>query len=181
MIGAALAGLALVVGHDDLSGTTFQSARLDLIWSAVLLALLGGAVYWWPKLTGRVLDGRLTNVSAYVITGSSLLLALGRALAGWNDQPALAGVTIDDAGTGSLLGTIGVFGIGAGIVLFGLAKLRGRSGRRVGNDPWRRRHARVVHDLAAAAAQLRLAAAGHERPTARRPAHEAERAQCALT
>ena len=137
LIGAALAGLALVVGHDDLSGTTFQSARLDLIWSAVLLALLGGAVYWWPKLTGRVLDGRLTNISAYVITGSALLLALGQALAGWNDQPTLAGVTIDDAGTGSLLGTIGVFGIGAGIVLFGLAKLRGRNGRRVGNDPWR--------------------------------------------
>jgi cytochrome c oxidase subunit 1 len=137
LIGAALAGLALVLGHDDLSGTTFQSARLDLIWSAVLLALLGGAVYWWPKLTGRLLDGRLTNISAYVIAGSSLLLALGQALAGWNDQPLLAGVTSDDAGTGSLLATIGVFGIGAGIVLFGLAKLRGRSGRRVGNDPWR--------------------------------------------
>ena len=137
LIGAAVAGLALVVGHDDLSGTTFESARLDLIWSAVLLALLGGAVYWWPKLTGRMLDGRLTNVSAYVITGSSLLLALGRALAGWNDQPAFAGVTIAGAGTGSLLGTLGVVGIAGGILLFGLAKLRGRNGRRVGNDPWR--------------------------------------------
>ncbi len=137
LIGAALAGLALVVAHGDLSGTTFESARLDLIWSAVLLALLGGAVYWWPKLNGRMLDGRLTNLSAFVIAGSSLLLALGRAIAGWNDQPNLAGVTIDGAGTGSLLGTLGVFGIAGGILLFGLAKLRGRSGRRVGNDPWR--------------------------------------------
>ena len=137
LIGAALVSLVLVAAHDDLGGTTFESARLDLVWSAVLLALLGGAVYWWPKLTGRMLDGRLTNVSAYVIAGSSLLLAVGRAIAGLNDQPILAGVTIDGAGAGSLLGTLGVFGIGAGIVLFGLAKFRGRSGRRVGNDPWR--------------------------------------------
>lgn len=137
LIGAAFASLALLVGHDDLGGTTFQSARLDLIWSAALLALLGGAVYWWPKLTGRMLDGRLTNLSAYVVTGSSLLLALGRAVAGWNDQPTLAGVTIDGAGTGSLLGTLGVFGIAGGILLFGVAKLRGRNGRRVGDDPWR--------------------------------------------
>ena len=46
--------------------------------------------------------------------------------------------------------------------------------------PLARRHARVVHDVAAARPQLRLAAAGHERTTPRRPAADAEGAECAL-
>ena len=136
-LGAAILSLVLVVAHSDLRGTTFETARLDLVFTSALLALLGGAVYWWPKLTGRMLEGRLTSLSAYVLTGASLLLAVGRAAAGVRDQPGDAAITIDGAGTWALLGTIGVFGLGAGIVLFGLAKLRARSGRRVGNDPWR--------------------------------------------
>lgn len=135
-LAAALASVALVVKHDDLHGTTFETARLDLVWTAVLLALLGGAVYWWPKLTGRVLAGRIVDLSAYVLVGSSLLLAIGRAAAGWNDQPGAAGVVRDGAETGSLLGALGVLGIAIGILLFGFAKLRARRGRRVGNDPW---------------------------------------------
>lgn len=135
-LGALLASIVLVVRHDDLRGTTFETARLDLVWTAVLLALLGGAVYWWPKLTGRVLAGRIVDLSAYVLVGSSLLLAIGRAVAGWNDQPGDAGIVRNGAETGSLLGALGVLGIAIGILLFGLAKLRARSGRRVGNDPW---------------------------------------------
>lgn len=136
-LGAALASLVLVVAHTDLRGTAFETARLDLVWTSVLLALLGGAVYWWPKLTGRVLDGPLVRLSPYVLTVSSLVLGIGRAVAGLNDQPGSAWVTIDDAGAGSLLGTIGVFGIGVGLLFFAIDKLRSRSGRRVGNDPWR--------------------------------------------
>ena len=135
-LGATLASVVLVVAHDDLHGTTFESARLDLVWTAVLLALLGGAVYWWPKLTGRMLEGRIVKVSAYVLFCSSLVLAIGRAISGWNDQPGGVGVTIEEARAGSLIGSLGVLGIGCGILLFGIAKLRARTGRRVGNDPW---------------------------------------------
>ncbi len=132
----ALASLVLVVRHDDLGGTTFATARLDLFWSAALLAVLGGVVYWWPKLFGRMLDPRLTNLSAVVLLGSAVLLALGHAAAGWNDQASRTGVTADDAATASLVATIGAAGIVAGLALFGLAKLGSRRGRRVGNDPW---------------------------------------------
>jgi cytochrome c oxidase subunit 1 len=132
----ALASLILVVRHDDLGGTTFATARLDLFWTAALLAALGGAVYWWPKLFGRMLDARLTNLSAVVLFASAVLLAVGRAAAGWSDQGSRTGVTVDDAATASLVAAIGVAGILAGLLLFGLAKLGARRGRRVGNDPW---------------------------------------------
>ncbi len=132
----ALASLVLVVRRDDLGGTTFATARLDLFWTAALLAVLGGVVYWWPKLFGRMLDARLTNLSAVVLLGSAVLLAVGHAAAGWSDQASRTGVTVEDAGTASLIASIGVAGVVAGLALFGLAKLGSRRGRRVGNDPW---------------------------------------------
>lgn len=135
-LAAAILSLVLVVAHDDLRGTTFETARLDLVWTSILVALIGGTVYWWPKVTGRMLESRLLRASAFMLTGFSLLLALGRAGAGVRDQPVNAALTIDGAGGWSLLGTIGVFGIGAGILLFGVEKLRAHGGRRVGNDPW---------------------------------------------
>lgn len=134
---AVLASVVQVISHSDLRGTTFAAARLDLIWASILLGLFGGVVYWWPKLTGRVVDAKMTNLTAAVVTGSALLLGIGRAIAGWNDQPGNTGVTINGAGAGSLIGAIGVFGIAVGILLFGLAKAKAKSGRRVGNDPWR--------------------------------------------
>jgi cytochrome c oxidase subunit 1 len=132
----ALVSFVLVVSHDDLGSTTFATARLDLFWTAGLLAVLGGAVYWWPKLFGRMLDARLTNPAAVVLFFSAVLLAAGHAAAGWNDQPSHTGVTVDDAATGALVAAIGAAGIVAGIALFGIAKLKAHKGRRVGNDPW---------------------------------------------
>lgn len=128
--------LAFVVSHDDLRGTTFETARLALFWGAAFLALLGGVVYWWPKLFGRVLGATLTTVAAVVVLVSSLLLALGRLAAGSSDQPSHTGVILDDADTASLVGSVGVFGIALGIAIFALAQLRAIKGRRVGNDPW---------------------------------------------
>jgi cytochrome c oxidase subunit I len=128
--------LVLVVRHDDLGATTFATARLDLLWTAGLLALLGGAVYWWPKLFGRMLHARVTNLSAVVLFFSAVLLAAGHAVAGWNDQLSHTGVTLDGAATASLVATIGAAGIVAGIALFGIAKLKALKGRRVGSDPW---------------------------------------------
>ena len=133
----ALASLVLVVRHDDLGGTTFATARLDLFWTAALLAVLGGAVYWWPKLFGRMLDARLTNLSAVRaarVGGAARRRACGRRLERPGEPYAASRSTTQ--ATASLVASIGVAGIVAGLALFGLAKLGSRRGRRVGNDPW---------------------------------------------
>ncbi len=133
---AAVVSLVLVIAHDDLKGTTFETARIDLVWAAVLLALLGGVVYWWPKVGGRMLAGTLSAFAGAVLAGSALLLGIGRIVGGLKDQPGHVGVTVDGASAGGMLGAIGVFGLGLGLILFGLETLRARTGRRVGNDPW---------------------------------------------
>jgi heme/copper-type cytochrome/quinol oxidase subunit 1 len=132
----ALASLVFVIQHDELRGTTFESARLGALFAAALLGLAGGAVYWWPKLVGRPLDPRLTSLGALAITGGATLLVVGRAAAGWADQPSHTGVVVDDAGTWSLIGGLGVVGLAGGLALGLLAVIAGANGRRVGNDPW---------------------------------------------
>lgn len=128
--------LLFLIQHDDLRGTTFESARLGLFLASALVGLAGGAVFWWPKLTGRSLDPRLTTLAAIVATGSAVLLAIGRMGAGWADQPSHTGVTTDDASTWALIGSLGAVGLVAGLGLVGLAVVAGARGRRVGNDPW---------------------------------------------
>ncbi len=133
---AAVASLVLAISHNRLRGTAFEGGRRDLVWAAAVLALFGGTVYWWPKLSGRVLNVRLTRLSSVILATSALLLGIGQIVAGLDDQPLTAGVTTSNAAAGGTIAALGVLGLGVGIVLFGLAKFIARTGRRVGNDPW---------------------------------------------
>ena len=63
----------------------------------------------------------------------------------------------------------GVMALGILVFVWNVLKTR-RSGARAGQRPVARGHARVVHDLAAAAAQLRQGSLRDERATAARPA-----------
>jgi heme/copper-type cytochrome/quinol oxidase subunit 1 len=134
---AAAATAWLAVRHDDLSGTTFTTARLGALWCGATLALLGALTYWWPKVFGRLLDARLTASSSFVTVGSALLLVGGRLVAGEQGQPSHTGITIDDAGAAGLVASVGAVGLVAGFGLFGLAIAKSVNGRRSGNDPWR--------------------------------------------
>ena len=58
----------------------------------------------------------------------------------------------------NFISTVGSFVMAVGVLFFFFNVLRTHAwqrGRRAGNDPWLAQHARVAHDLAAAAAQLR--------------------------
>ena len=65
-----LSALALAIfgNNRDWRGTAFGVAHAHyLIWGTALLALLGGLVYWWPKVFGRLLGTRLTAWSAWLL------------------------------------------------------------------------------------------------------------------
>jgi cytochrome c oxidase subunit 1 len=126
----------LAIRHDDLAGTTFATARVDALWCGGVLALVGALVYWWPKLFGRLLDPRLAGLSFAIAFGSALLLVLGHAVAGEQGQAARSGAVVDDAGTASLVASIGSWGLVLGLAVLALAALRSASGRRAGDDPW---------------------------------------------
>src|SRR5213083_348582 len=77
-----------------------------------LFGLLAGAYYWWPKITGRLLDERLGRVNFWVV-----FLAFNLAFFPQH--------------------YLGAIGLGSGVLLFLINAVRSlRSGRSAGPDPW---------------------------------------------
>ena len=152
--------LALFGNNRDLRGTAFGVAHAHyLLWGTALFALLGGLVYWWPKIFGRLLGTRLTAWSAVLLFVGFNCTFFVQFLLGDQGQAKGASTFEEHGSTAAynMISTIGAFTTAVGVLCFlarGRARLEGQAGRQ---RPVAGRHARVVHDLAAAAAQLRLA------------------------
>ena len=90
-----------------------------IIFGAAVFPLFGGIYYWFPKVTGRLYDERLGQVSFFVVFAGTLLTFFPMHIVG------LLGMTrrvyTYDAGLGwdvyNLIETIGGFVLAAGIVL----------------------------------------------------------------
>jgi cytochrome c oxidase subunit 1 len=137
-----LSALVLAVFGTDrgLRGTAFGVAHAHyLLWGTALFALLGGVVYWWPKIFGRLLGTGLTRAAAVLLFIGFNCTFLVQFLLG--DQGQLRGApTFRDHGSTAaynMISTIGTFASAVGVALFLLAVARASNGRRAGNDPWR--------------------------------------------
>jgi cytochrome c oxidase subunit 1 len=110
-----------------------------VLFGGAVLAIMGGLVYWWPKMFGRLLDVRLTSLSflltfvgfnvAFFPMHLAGLLGMPRRIYTYRDEPLLE--------TYNLVSTIGSFVMGLGVLVFVAAIWRARHGRVAGNDPWR--------------------------------------------
>jgi cytochrome c oxidase subunit 1 len=136
-----LSALVLVVFGNDrgLRGTAFGVAHAHyLLWGTALLALLGGLVYWWPKIFGRLLSPQLTRSAAVLLFIGFNVTFFVQFLLG--DQGQARGASTFNAhgstAAYNLISTIGACTTAAGMLLFLVAAARARSGRRAGNDPW---------------------------------------------
>ena len=132
--------LALFGTSRDWRGTAFGVAHAHyLIWGTALLALLGGLVYWWPKVFGRVLGTRLTAWSAWLLFIGFNCTFFVQFLLGDKGQPAGAS-SFGEHGSISaynMISSIGAAVTAVGVLAFLLAVVRAHNGRRAGNDPWR--------------------------------------------
>lgn len=139
-IGLLSALVLTIFGNDrGLRGTAFGVAHAHyLLWGTALLAMLGGVVYWWPKIFGRLLGETLTRWSALLLFVGFNCTFVVQFLLG--DQGQARGASSFSAGGSTsaynLISTIGAFVTALGAILFLAAALRARSGRRAGNDPW---------------------------------------------
>jgi len=121
--------------------TYFVVAHLHyvLIGGAVF-PLLGGVHYWFPKLGGRLLDERLGRVSfALAFVGFNLVF-FPMHLLGLHGMPRRVYTYRADAGFGTLnlVATLGVFVLGAGLLVILVNVLRSLArGPVASNDPWR--------------------------------------------
>jgi cytochrome c oxidase subunit 1 len=131
--------LAIFGNNRGLRGTAFGVAHAHyLLWGTALLAMLGGIVYWWPKVFGRLLGETLTRWAAILLFIGFNCTFFVQFLLGDQGQARGATSFSADGSTSAynMISTIGAFVTALGAIFFLLAVLRSRSGRRAGNDPW---------------------------------------------
>jgi cytochrome c oxidase subunit I len=104
-----------------------------------LFGLLAGAYYWWPKITGRLLNERLGRVNFWTVFLAFNLAFFPQHYLGAMGMPRR--IYTYPAASGwalwNLVSTVGAFGLGSGVLLFLVNAVRSlRSGKRAGADPW---------------------------------------------
>src|SRR5436309_978962 len=148
------AGLVALFTIGGLSGIMHASPPVDLqqtdsyfvvahlhyvLIGGSLFGILAGASYWWPKMTGRMLDERLGRVAFWIIfAGFNLTFFLQHYL-GAIGMPRRIYTYSADTGWGfwNLVSTVGAFGIALGVLLFAVNAVRSlRSGAPATGDPW---------------------------------------------
>jgi cytochrome c oxidase subunit 1 len=139
-IGILSALVLAVLGNDrGLRGTAFGVAHAHyLLWGTALLSMLGGLVYWWPKIFGRLLGTRFTSTAAVLLFIGFNLTFFVQFLLGDQGQPRGASTFTAHGSTAAynMISTIGAFTTSVGMLCFLIAVARAHSGKRAGNDPW---------------------------------------------
>ena len=104
-----------------------------------LFGLFAGAYYWWPKMTGRMLDERRGRMQFWLIFAGFNVAFFPQHWLGTIGMPRRIYTYAEGSGWGlwNLVSTIGAFGIGLSILLFAVIALRSlRRGPRAPADPW---------------------------------------------
>lgn len=132
--------LAIWANDRGLRGTAFVTAHSHyLLFGPVLFATLGGLVYWWPKLVGRLLDRKMVAGGATLLVGGFLVAFFLQFIVG-DKGVARRAASYDDAGgvqALQILSSIAAFVAALGaLAIVGAVAVNRFSGRRAGNDPW---------------------------------------------
>src|SRR5438445_176515 len=104
-----------------------------------LFGILAGATYWWPKITGRLLDERLGRLGFWIIFAGFNLTFFPQHYLGAIGMPRRIYTYNPGPGWGfwNFWSTVGAFAIAFGVFLFAVnALLSLRYGAPAGADPW---------------------------------------------
>ena len=145
-----------------------------VLFGGSIFGIFAGLYYWWPKMFGRMLDERLGKWHFWLLFIGFNLAFFPQHLLGLEGMPRRI-YTYDRGGTWetyNLISTIGSVRDGGRDPRLPLQRAEDAAQARLAGAErsLARRHARVVHDLAAASAQLRLRPLRDELAAAARPA-----------
>jgi heme/copper-type cytochrome/quinol oxidase subunit 3 len=104
-----------------------------------LFGLFSGAYYWWPKITGRLLDERLGKIQFWVLFAGFNLAFFPQHYLGAMGMPRRIYTYSADMGWNfwNLVSTVGAFAIALGVLGFLVNAIGSlRRGARAGADPW---------------------------------------------
>jgi heme/copper-type cytochrome/quinol oxidase subunit 1 len=160
----------------QLSDSYFVVAHFHyVVFGTVVFAMFAGFYFWWPKLTGRMLDERLGKIHFWLLFIGFHTTFLIQHWVGVQGMPRrYADYLVEDGFTlGNQISTVGAFilgGVDAAVHVQRVEDLEDRAARRDGRPVGLRRLAGVGHLLPAAAAQLQQHPAHPLRAARVRPA-----------
>jgi cytochrome c oxidase subunit I len=139
--GATGVMLAIFPVDWQLTDTYFVVAHMHyVLFGGVFFALVGGLYYWFPKMTGRLMNDTLGKLSFWTMVIGFNLTFLPQHSAGMSGMARRVFEYPNDAGLHgyNLTSTIGsmILGLGILITIFNVVYSI-RAGHRAGPDPWR--------------------------------------------
>jgi cytochrome c oxidase subunit I len=139
-----LSGVMLAAAPIDFHVTDsyFVVAHMHyVLFGGSVFALYAGVYYWWPKVTGRVLDERWGKVHFWMTLVGFHLTFFVQHILGLEGMPRRVADYLDSDGFTGLnqISSIGAFLLATSTLPFlwnALQTLRGRLGTVAGDDPW---------------------------------------------
>jgi cytochrome c oxidase subunit 1 len=126
----------------QVTDTYFVVAHMHyVLFGGSMFGIFAGLHYWWPKLTGRVLDETLAKWTFWLLFIGINVTFFPLHLLGLEGMPRRV-YTYSQGGTWEVynfISTVGSFVMAFGVLAFLVNVLRThslRAGRRAGNDPW---------------------------------------------
>ena len=104
-----------------------------------LMAFFAGLYYWFPKMTGRMMNERLGKITFWFVAGGLQIIFMPQHFAGLLGMPRRTQTYVEGIGLEfwNLLSTAGTFVMGTGLILLAINIVHGfLRGDKAGNDPW---------------------------------------------
>jgi cytochrome c oxidase subunit 1 len=135
LTGVFLATLAIDV---HLTDTYFVIAHFHYVMvGGTLMAMTGGIHYWFPKMTGKMLDKRLSWIAFWLTQVGFNVAFIGMFFVGLQGQPRRVEAYADVFSKGNLITTIGAYTIMIGMLVLLHAVISSwRSGVKAPMNPW---------------------------------------------
>jgi cytochrome c oxidase subunit 1 len=133
--------LAVFPVNWQLTDTYFIVAHMHyVLFGGVFFMLMGGLYYWFPKMTGRMLNETAGKVSFWTLLVGFNMTFLVQHSAGMSGMPRRVSEYADGSGLEAynLVSTIGSFIIALAVLITVVNAFRSlRAGKPAGPDPWR--------------------------------------------
>jgi cytochrome c oxidase subunit I len=138
--GLSGASLAVVPLDWQVTDTYYVVAHLHyVLFAGAILALWAGSYYWFPKITGRLMNERLGVIHFWLIMIGMTLTFFPMHIVGLLGMPRRIYTYLPNQGwdTWNLIETIGAFIIATGVLVFFYNLVTSlRNGQVAGDDPW---------------------------------------------
>jgi cytochrome c oxidase subunit I len=137
-----ITGIMLAVPPFDAQAhdTYFVVAHFHYIMGGgALMAFFGGLYYWFPKMSGRMMDERIGKAAFWFIVPGLHIIFFPQHIAGLMGMPRRTVTYVEGIGLElpNLISTAGTFVMLIGLILLAINLIHGMTrGKPAGNDPW---------------------------------------------